>query len=447
MLLALVLALAAPVDWVPARWQWTDPASLDLLTGTPVNCLLVKSPDAAFVARAHERGVAVLRVTTPETLRQAAPAPADGLVLEGDFDRETVRQLRAKADGGLVIELSSRSHMQFDSAGPIIGTWQGLWPGIHTLDDGAAKAAPTGSPWIDTNAGFIRSARARTGAQLWLGYLPPLKAMPKTEQYLHAICDAAINGARWIVALDGDLAARLRAGEPAAVKSWRRMAQYLDYFEKHRPWRSLRPEGRLALVQDMEGGSLVSGGILDMIAARHTPVRAIPQEHLNAAALKGATMAVSVDPDTLTPEQREVLRGFARSGGTVLTSPPGSRIEAPSDPKRITLDEAQVNHLNDIWHDVQSMIGRRNLGVRLFNVSGMLSNLLAGPQDTPLIIHLLNYTDYPVENVTVHLLGRFRTARLWTPESGEKVLETYQTEEGTGIDIDNISICATVQID
>ena len=42
MLFALMLALAAPVDWVPARWNWTDPATLDLLQGTPVNCLLLK---------------------------------------------------------------------------------------------------------------------------------------------------------------------------------------------------------------------------------------------------------------------------------------------------------------------------------------------------------------------------------------------------------------------
>ena len=44
---------------------------------------------------------------------------------------------------------------------------------------------------------------------------------------------------------------------------------------------------------------------------------------------------------------------------------------------RITLDKDQLERLNDIWRDVNSIVGRRNLGVRLFNVSTMLSNVVA----------------------------------------------------------------------
>ena len=53
-----------------------------------------------------------------------------------------------------------------------------------------------------------------------------------------------------------------------------------------------------------------------MIAVKHTPVRPIPGRSLTPEALEGATMAVNVDPDALTPEQKEVLRGFARAGNT-----------------------------------------------------------------------------------------------------------------------------------
>jgi hypothetical protein len=45
--------------------------------------------------------------------------------------------------------------------------------------------------------------------------------------------------------------------------------------------------------------------------------------------------------------------------------------------RQITLDKAELDRLNDIWHDVQTMTGRKNLGARLFNVSSMLSNVLA----------------------------------------------------------------------
>lgn len=453
MILAVLLALAAPADWVPARWNWTDPATLELLAGTPINCLLVTAPDAAFAAKAAGKGIATLAVAASGSdavalANAAIEAKMQGVVLEGDFEPGTVKQVHQAVDGkgGVVIELPSRNRLRFES-GPVTGTWQGVWPGIHVLEGGAAKAAPTGSPWIDTNTGFLRAARARTGATLWIGNLPPRGTVLSAERYLHAIGDAAIVGGRWIVALDDDLAARLKRGEPAAVKTWQRMAAHLNFFEKHREWRSFQPHARLAVIQDLGSGALLSGSILDMIGARHTPMRAVPREKLSKETLAGATMAVSVDPDTLDPQQQEMLTNFRRGGGTVLTPPPGSHIRPPADSKRITLDDSQVEHLTEIWRDVQSMIGRRNLGVRMFNVAGMLSSLTAGPGGKPVIIQLVNYTSYPVENVTVHLLGSCERARLLTPEGGERALEIYKTEEGAGIDIDLVSTAVAIRID
>ncbi|HYM10210.1 MAG TPA: hypothetical protein VEU62_05745, partial [Bryobacterales bacterium] len=61
MLLALLLTLAAPADWVPARWRWLETKTLELLSGTPVNCLLIdwnsppKAQAAAFAGAAAER--------------------------------------------------------------------------------------------------------------------------------------------------------------------------------------------------------------------------------------------------------------------------------------------------------------------------------------------------------------------------------------------------------
>jgi hypothetical protein len=52
-----------------------------------------------------------------------------------------------------------------------------------------------------------------------------------------------------------------------------------------------------------------------------------------------------------------------------------------------------------------------------------------------------------VENVTVHLLGKYKTARLLTPGGSVKTLGVYDTEEGTGIDIDNVAVLATLVIE
>jgi hypothetical protein len=219
----------------------------------------------------------------------------------------------------------------------------------------------------------------------------------------------------------------------------------LRFVESHPEWRGLQPFGKLAIVQDPADGALLSGGILDMIAARHTPVRPLPRQKLEPGALKGSEMAVNVDPQSLTPEQKEVLKQFTRSGGMLLTAPAGWMEPLKGD--QITLPDTETKRLDDVWHDIQSMIGRRNLGVRLFNVSTMLSNLLATPDGKQVVVHLVNYSSYPVESVTVHLLGEFHHAKLFTPEGGERAVEIYKSEEGSGVDIDKISVCATLQLD
>jgi hypothetical protein len=204
--------------------------------------------------------------------------------------------------------------------------------------------------------------------------------------------------------------------------------------------------GKLAVVQDPSKGGLLSGGILDMIAVKHTPVRPVPRQKLSPEALAGATMAVNIDPDALTPEQKEVLRDFARSGNMLLTGPPGWKDQEPAA-GRITLEKNELEKLNDIWRDVNSMIGRRNLGVRLFNVSSMLSNVMASEDGKTVVLHLVNYADYPVESVTVQFVGTFRRATLLTPEGVEKALEIYTSEDTRGVDIDKVAVCATIKLE
>jgi hypothetical protein len=441
---------AEPAQWVPVRWPWTDAASLELLDGGPVNCLLSTDSTAEFVRAARDRGVAVLAVISPggdtaAVARRAEAAGTDGVVLEGDFPEGTAESVRQALGARPVIELTARHRMRLDSGASVLGTYQAVWPGIPP-DADTHRAGPTSSIWIDTNTGFIRAARAWSGATLWIGNRPPAGTVITGTRYLQAIADAAISGARWVAAFDDDFAARLGRREKAALGDWRRMNELLAYFESHPEWRGMREYGKLALVQDPGRGGLVSGGILDMIAVKHTPVRAIPRQKLTPEALEGATMAVNVDGEALTPEEKEVLRGFARSGGMLLTGPPGWKDESPHGDS-ITLDKTQLERLNDIWREVNAMIGRRNLGVRLFNVSSMLSNVLVSGDGKTEIVHLVNYSDFPVEDVTLYFLGEYTRATLVTPDGIEKPLEIYTTDEGKGVDIAKVAVCAAVRLE
>jgi hypothetical protein len=261
--------------------------------------------------------------------------------------------------------------MSLGANAAVIGTYQGVWPGIAIDEAGAKKSGPTAGVWIDTNTGFLRAVRAWGNAAVWLANEPPARTVITPARYLQVISDAAISGARWVIAFDYDLAARMARREEAAMSTWQRITGLVRYFEQHPEWRAMRETGKLAVVQDPVQdpgkGGLLSGGILDMIAVKHTPVRPIPRQHLSAEALTGASMAVNVDREALTPEQNETLRTFTRGGGTLLTGPPG-------------------------WKDLKH-------------------------------------------------------ATLLTPEGAAKPLEVYPTEDGWGVDIDRVAVCATIKLE
>ncbi len=454
MVLAFLVA-ASLTGWVPARWISNDPKSLDLLNGTPINCLLLEQPmwSAAFAQEAAKRGIATLGVIRSEAAavdaaRAASSMHFAGVVLEGSFDSAASGRLRrALADSRIpFVELTTRSRMNFSSGDPIIGTFQGLWPGVRIEDNGSVQSGPSGAPWINTNTGFLRFAKAASDSTIWIANQPPPNTVVNVTRYLQAIGDAALTGARWVVALDSDFSRKLLARQPEAIQNWKRIALHLQYFEEHKAWRTLRPHSELALVEDAGSGALLSGGVLDMIAVKHTPVQPVPYRRISLPFMEGAKMAVDVDPSALTSEQLAVLKAFTRAGGTLLSGPPGWKFDSLQN-GAITLDQADLDKLDEIWKELNSMTGRKNMGARLFNVSSMLSNLLETPDHKQLVLELVNYSDYPAESITAHVLGTYHHARLYRPDGPVQDLETYPVEEGTGIDIDKMGWIATVVIE
>ncbi len=455
MVLALLLLAASMADWVPARWGSNDPASLELVAQTPVNCVLLDQRlwSETFAREAASRGVTVLGVIRPEddpteATRLALQAKLAGVVLEGAFEPAVLGRISAllTESGAAVIELPPRNHVALAGDAPIVGTCHGIWPGVRVEEKGAVKAAPTGGPWIDTNSGFLRFLRAATDAPVWIAYSPPPKTVIPVARYLQAISDAASVGARWIVTLDADFERRLLGREASALDAWRRMAAYLKYFKEHKEWREFRPYGKLAVVQGADSGSLLSGSLLDMVVAKHTPVRPVPRWKLSEKALSGSKMTVNADPDGTTDAERQVLRGFARGGGTLLSGPPGWKFP-PVENDQVTLAKEDQQRMDEIWREVRSLVGRMNLGARLFNVSSMLSTLLESPDGRSLAIQLVNYSGYPVESVTAHVLGSYRQARLLSPEAPPKDLEVYPIEDGSGVDIPDVSVCVTLVLE
>lgn len=454
MLLALLLA-AALTDWVPARWVSSDPKSLDLLNQTPINCLLLERPqwNGAFAQEAAKHNVAIMAVIHPggdplEAARQANGLHFAGVVLEGNFEPAAAASVRrVLADSNIkLVELTTRNHMRFGAGDPVIGTFQGLWPGVRVEEHGAVQSGPSGAPWIDTNTGFLRFVHAATDSTVWMSYRPPPKTVVSVTRYLQAIGDAALTGARWVVALDDDFSRRLLARDAGALKDWKQIVLHLQYFEDHKDWRTLKAHSELAIVEDAQSGALLSGGVLDMIAVKHTPVRPVPYAKIAPPTFDGVKMTVDVDPSALSEAQKAVLKAFTRSGGTLLSGPPNWQFQSVKD-ESITLEKADLDKLDEIWKELNSLTGRQNLGARLFNVSSMLSNLLETPDHKQVVLQLVNYSDFPVESLTAHILGTFHKARLYQPGQPPQNIEVYPVDEGSGLDIDKMGTVATVVIE
>jgi hypothetical protein len=447
MLLAL-LAVASAASWVPARWHSGDPKSLQLIGGTPINCLLVDNPklDATFVKAAHAQHIAVLNsIHSADDVRRAAKWKMDGAVFEGAIDAtlsKTARQM-----GLQVIELPARHNMRFDSRDAIIGTSQGLWPGVEIEHGGKTVIGPTSAPWIYTNGGFLRFARAATdAAAIWISVRPPPRTIYPIERYAQVIGDAALAGARWVVALDDDLDSRLLASDPAAIKDWKRIAAYLAYYENHPEWRNYRAYSLMAVIQDTGSGGLLSSSLLDMLASQRTGVRVVPTRKLDGTAISGARVVLDVDPDSLRPEQKKAIDDFVKHGGTVINPPAKWHFPQTSD-DQIVLERRQADQLQSLWEVTYNATVRKNFGARTFNTTGILSSVLATPDGNSVLVHLVNFLDFPGEAITIHVLGKWKHARLFQIDGPTVDLPVFDVPEGTGVEIEKVSLLTSVRLD
>lgn len=442
----LLLLIPAVDTCTPARWRDAAPESLELLRGTPVNCLLVEpsAGSADLFRAARERGLlalAVVRGGDTAPAARALEAGAEGIAAEGPRSEALARL--AEERGKPFVEIVPRSELRITPGVKVLATHEGLWAGVRIEKD-QTKAQPTGGPWIETNSGFLKFLRAAApaGAAVWIAHPAPAEPQP-ASRYVQAIADAAVCGAKWVLDFDAEFWKMVRAGEPKGKRDWARVMSALRFFQEHEParWADI---SALAAVIDEQSGGLVSGGIVDMITAKHIPLRAVPPQALPRLSGEVRTL-LTIEPGRLTGEQREAARAVARRGATLVNGPAGWKLEPPP-PGKFTYSDEQVKQLDQIWREVNSIIGRRNYGVRVFGAPGMLSTLKESPDGRHLAVIFVNYTDYPVENITLHFTGRMQRARI-SDLRGERVLETYEVEDGTGVDLARIEDLAVVVVE
>jgi hypothetical protein len=175
--------------------------------------------------------------------------------------------------------------------------------------------------------------------------------------------------------------------------------------------------------------------LFDMLTAKHIPVVEVPaSKAANSAALRNAEVAVETDPARLNAPEKQAVAAAMTTGRKLVEGPGAAK--ALDRPEDVFVYDTSDATIATMWQQVDAAEANRNLGVRLFNVASMLSNLEATRGARQMVLHLVNYSDYAAQGVTVKMRGTWRHARLYRPGERPMDLETYKTEDGTGIDID-----------
>ena len=103
--------------------------------------------------------------------------------------------------------------------------------------------------------------------------------------------------------------------------------------------------------------------------------------------------------------------------------------------------------LEPVYRRVEVIVGRTNYGLRAFNGVGLLSAPYVLPGNGGILVLIANYTDYPAEDITLHVLGHWKKATLDTPGGVSRPLTMYPVKEATAVEIPNLPRMGAVHVE
>ena len=432
--------------WVPMRWPcgpleiergksregfteseaetltaWCRPEALERLVGTPVNCLVVTWAEgtagdagqqralAPLITAARQRGLSVVGWVAGEAdLRQAAGAASvaglQALASDSTKPAPGFEMLRFRER-----ELSDRSPTDFLGVGGM------LWPGLRTTaeKDADASSGPTGPPWLDSNAWYVRLARSLVNPKtLWLSFEPPDVGQPVTAaSYVQAIADTGVYGGRWVVSLDPHLRAGLADRRTSALETWAAIGRGLSFFLRHSTWSSYLPPGPLGVISDYAGANqFLSFEVLNLLARQGGLYRLL--EKSAAVKLDGLDAVLYVDAAPPAKPLARTLDAFVDAGGTLITPPGWDARGVPDDalwlPRfrvfrrgrgRLAVARADFADPYVLAEDAQLLMSHRHDRIRVFNPGTAQFHYATSRDSRSGVLHVLPF-QAPDPNMT-----------------------------------------------
>ena len=439
--------------------RFHDPASLDILKGSPFDCLVVNWAAGLAEDAAQQKSAAPL-LEAARKLNLAVvgwvDAPADpGAAIasakSAGLAAVAVRDFKGPSDLP-VIPFGDHANTPWDAAGPVLAVTDNVWPGV-SMPGGGGAAGPTSVPWLDSNGWFLQMARARTEAAVWLMFDPPAKGrVIPAQNYPTAVCDCEVAGGRWVVSFDDALRAGLADGNASARETLKQVGATAAYFEKHAAWKSYRSLGVVGVISDFTGENLdLSGEILNLMSRRSLLFRVVWKSKAMAQPFTGLKALVYADKAAPSAELRRKMMTFAEQGGLLITGPKwgpegkpapldfNTQFEVRSLGKgRLAVARQELADAYQVAVDAQFLVSYGNDLVKLYNSSSSGCTRFTGsPDGKKALLQVLSYAGgggrYSGQR-TVWIRDRYRATRLLTVDGEPVPLQPAPSEEFFGME-------------
>lgn len=402
------------VELLPLRWpaSWKNPADLNLLNGTPINCLVAQKgaiPEP-LAAQARQKGLTVVDPAAP---------PAGVFVTEG------------------------------------------VWPGVQATQGDTASSGPTGNPWVDSNGWKVRLESVRhPGARVWVDAQPKGSISP--DSYPLVFADCAVYGGRWIVSLDDRFAAAVAQGNANALASWRKLTAAAKFFDDRKAWSAYTAEAVVGIVSDFAGDNEFMGGeLLNLVARTNQQYRVLLKGKLSPASFANLKGVIYADATPPVPAVKNAIMAFVQAGGLLITHPkwglaPGFQAATQDNERyywrtsgkgRIAYAKAEFD---DPWVIAQEqflLISHRYDLLRFWNGGSVGSYFTMAPDRKRALLHVLFYSGGAPEESGVRVAGNFRSGKLWTLDGKTSSVTIVPQKDAVELHLPAVAQYAAIELE
>ena len=310
---------------------------------------------------------------------------------------------------------------------------EGVWPRVVGATKEGATSGATGGPWVDSNAWVVRLAQAmEPGKLVWLTHTPPGdKEVVPLDSFVKPITEAEAFGAHWVIALDRFFAGELAKRGEKAMAQWRRMMAAARFSEARRGRRAWEPVASLAVVSTFDGDDkLLSEEFLNLAPRRHLAYRVLRAADIAAASFARQKAVLYLENTPPQGATRTKLLEFAQAGGLLIA--PRGTVDSPAERKLAEHNlhrhgKGRVAMPLQKWEDpfllpdqVHVLVGHREDAMQVWNGASMDTHYVASPKEDQAMVHLVPYASGRTLPITINFRKTYRRVRVdhaWTRRS------------------------------